>query len=210
VDGRRAATSTRRAGARRSISGNGTYTWPRPRWRPTCRRGSNDRGTNFGWLVRGDESVAETAKRLASRENGDDLVAPALVVDYTAGGAGRPGRAACPRATARVLTATECASLGGTYQGNNAPCTPNPCSQSVTQRSPPRRQHALPDRRGHAEQRRRPDHAGVEELPADRCAGASFASTCAAIPAGSTIQSATLTLYNDQATNVGDVNAAIA
>jgi hypothetical protein len=76
-------------------------------------------GTNFGWLIQGDESVVETAKRFDSRENGQTASRPSLLVDYTLGaGTGAcclptgdcivvsppsaPRRAAPTRATARA------------------------------------------------------------------------------------------------------------
>jgi hypothetical protein len=46
-------------------------------------------GTNFGWLLRGNEATLSTAKRFDSRENPILANQPVLVVDYTA--APRPG-----------------------------------------------------------------------------------------------------------------------
>lgn len=39
--------------------------------------------TNFGWLLRGNESAAGTAKRFDTRENGTVGNRPILIVDYT-------------------------------------------------------------------------------------------------------------------------------
>lgn len=39
--------------------------------------------TNFGWLVRGDELSAGTAKRFATREAADPALRPALTITYT-------------------------------------------------------------------------------------------------------------------------------
>lgn len=43
----------------------------------------DDPATNFGWLMRGDESSMNTAKRFASREAIDPAIRPALVVEFT-------------------------------------------------------------------------------------------------------------------------------
>src|SRR5207302_838656 len=43
-------------------------------------------GSNFGWIVIGDESGTGTAKRFDSRENSTASNQPALTIDYTTGG----------------------------------------------------------------------------------------------------------------------------
>lgn len=62
------------------------------------------------------------------------------------GGGGGPGPtptgACCIGASCSVLTADDCATLGGTYQGDNAVCAPNPCA-------PPNPSCCYPD--GHCE-----------------------------------------------------------
>ena len=56
--------------------------------REPCRRCSavgDDRETNFGWILIGNEGSSRTAKRFDSREN-TSLVRPQLTVDFTAVG----------------------------------------------------------------------------------------------------------------------------
>ena len=107
------------------ISGTGTYTWASAAGTVSdVQFWLDSPANNFGWLIQGDETVIETAKRLDSRENGTTANRPQLVVDYTPpGGTG----ACCYAGTCGVMTAAACASLSGTYQGDGTVCTPNPC-----------------------------------------------------------------------------------
>lgn len=61
-----------------------SYTWPSTAgmiadvqfWR-------GNPATNFGWMVKGNESVVQTVKRFASREVEDNFSKPRLVIEYT-------------------------------------------------------------------------------------------------------------------------------
>lgn len=61
----------------------GSYTWG-----STVRMVQDVQGwldspaTNFGWLVRGDETELQTAKKLASRENFDTQARPVLEIEF--------------------------------------------------------------------------------------------------------------------------------
>jgi hypothetical protein len=51
----------------------------------------DDPSSNFGWLVLGDEETLPSARRFASRENGNDIIVPTLTIEYeTDGGTGVP------------------------------------------------------------------------------------------------------------------------
>ncbi len=81
--------------------------------------------TNFGWMLRGDESVPHTARRFESSETNTAAQRPMLTVVYTVGG---PSGACCVAGAAcSVVSPTQCSTLGGTYQGNNTTCSPDPC-----------------------------------------------------------------------------------
>lgn len=84
--------------------------------------------SNAGWIVIGNEGTNQTAKRFASREYFDIALRPVLLVDYTPPG-GTNGACCLPSGTCITTSATSCAAQGGVYQGDNAPCTPNPCPQ---------------------------------------------------------------------------------
>ncbi len=83
---------------------------------------------NFGWIIIGDETQVETAKRFATRENtsstGGVSWKPRLVVDYTpsvvSGGC-------CQGSACTIQTPAACLAAGGAYQGDGTSCSPNPC-----------------------------------------------------------------------------------
>jgi len=45
----------------------------------------DDPGSNFGWLLKGDESVDQTAKRFVSKDSSNTPAHPRLAVTYTTG-----------------------------------------------------------------------------------------------------------------------------
>ena len=118
------------ASASTGITSTGLYTWSSSAMVVDAQGWLNNPGTNFGWLIEGDESVVETAKRLDTRENGQTANRPGLLVDYTAG-AGATGACCLSSGACSVLTSTECATQGGSYHGDSTSCTPNPCGTTV-------------------------------------------------------------------------------
>jgi spore coat protein A len=92
--------------------------------------------TNYGWILIGDETIANSARRFGSSEN---AAAPVLVVDYTPIGETLACCLAEPFGDcAEVLDEPpgtgvglqNCTDLGGTLSdGGEATCTPNPCPQ---------------------------------------------------------------------------------
>jgi spore coat protein A len=193
------------ASASTVVTGNGTYSWTAAGLAADVQAWLDDPAANFGWLVRGDESVAETAKRFDSRQNGQAASRPALVVDYTAGGGGQTGACCLPDDECTVLTAEQCASVGGTYQGNNVPCSPDPCAETETAILAAAADNTLYESASGTLS----NGAGTKMLASKNGGGLIRRSLVrfdlAAIPAGSTVTSATLTLYNVQATNATDV-----
>ena len=76
---------------------------------------------NHGWVIVGNESVIQTTKRFATRENATIANRPKLVVNYT------PATivgACCDGSSCSLTTPGAC---GGAYQGNGSTCSPNPC-----------------------------------------------------------------------------------
>ena len=195
------------ASATTGITGNGTYVWTGAGLVVDVQAWIDTPGSNFGWVVKGDESVAETAKRLDSRENGQVASRPLLTIDYTAGGGGQTGACCLPAGDCTELTATQCASLGGTYRGNGVPCTPDPCAAPVVVDLDATADNTLYESATGALS----NGAGTKMLASKNGGGLLRRSLVrfdlTAIPAGSTVQSATLTLYNVQATNAADVTA---
>jgi len=70
------------ASATRFVGGNGPYTWTSAAMNAEVQDWLDHPGSNFGWIVIGDEAVSMTAKRFDSRENSDPLVRPVLTVEY--------------------------------------------------------------------------------------------------------------------------------
>ena len=80
---------------------------------------------NTGWLIRGDEAASTNTRRFASRETGIAANRPALLVTYLPSA---PTGACCFNdGTCDTLTASQCATAGGTYQGDNTACEANLC-----------------------------------------------------------------------------------
>jgi len=69
--------------ATQSVAGNGSYTWDStPEMVADVQSWLDDPGTNFGWLVLGDESGPTSAKRFNTRENSSG--SPQLTIVYQA------------------------------------------------------------------------------------------------------------------------------
>ena len=185
------------ASATTSITGNGLYAWTSATLVADVQAWLDAPATNFGWLVRGDESVVETAKRIASRENGQASNRPALVVDYTPPGGGTTG-ACCHDDTCDVVTAAVCTSLGGSYLGDNTTCTPDPCPPpgTVTLTQGPIADNTLYEDAAGALS----NGSGTKFIVSRNGAGlirrGLLRFDLSSIPAGATVQSAALTLYN--------------
>ncbi|MCI0788677.1 MAG: DNRLRE domain-containing protein [Chloroflexi bacterium] len=74
------------ASATASVGGIGSYTWESTsQLVADVQRWLDDPASNFGWLLQGDESKPQTAKRFDSKENEEPANWPVLVVEYTAG-----------------------------------------------------------------------------------------------------------------------------
>jgi hypothetical protein len=71
------------ASAAAPVGGVGSYAWSSPQMAADVQQWLDNPGTNFGWLVLGDESTSQTAKRFAARESIDSAVRPKLTIDYT-------------------------------------------------------------------------------------------------------------------------------
>ena len=73
------------------VGSTGLYTWPSTAQLVTdVETWVADTGSNFGWIVIGDESAQRTAKRFDSREHGTESGRPQLVVEFSTGGMNNP------------------------------------------------------------------------------------------------------------------------
>src|SRR3990172_8568898 len=82
-----------------AVAGNGTYTWSSAQMVADVQSWLNNPSTNFGWLVLGNETVNQTAKRFDSRQNNQASNRPALLLEYTAPTATATATATGPTAT---------------------------------------------------------------------------------------------------------------
>jgi spore coat protein A len=185
------------ASASLGVTGNGFYSWTGAGLVLDVQGWLDSPASNFGWAILGDESVVETSKRFDSRENGQTANRPVLTVDYSTTVA--TGACCQPSGTCSSVTAAQCASLGGTYQGDNTTCSPNPCPATASFVAT--KDNTLYE-----------SASGTLSNGAGTKLLASKSSTnlvrrgllqfdLSSIPAGATIQSATLTLYNAEASN---------
>jgi len=81
--------------ANQSVGPVGVYTWSSSQMRADVQSWLDDPASNFGWLVLGDESEIETAKRFDTRESANP---PVLTIIYRPAGP-RPTPTPRPRAT---------------------------------------------------------------------------------------------------------------
>ena len=72
------------ASAEISVGGPGMYTWgSTPGLVADVQAWLEDRASNFGWILVGNETVAHTAKRFDSRESADPANRPRLTIHFT-------------------------------------------------------------------------------------------------------------------------------
>lgn len=88
--------------ASQAVGATGVYTWSSPQMVADVQSWLDDPGTNFGWLVLGDESAIATSKRFDTRESASP---PVLIIDYIRA-APRPRPTPFPRPTPPVQEAT--------------------------------------------------------------------------------------------------------
>lgn len=70
------------ASAETLVGGSGAYTWSSPGLLADVQWWHANPTLNFGWLLRGNESVNQTVRRFDSREHPNAEVRPSLVVTY--------------------------------------------------------------------------------------------------------------------------------
>jgi spore coat protein A len=110
------------ASGSRSVGATGSYTWSSTSGMVAdVQTWLNDPSQNHGWVIRSSESVIQTTKRFATRENATINNRPKLVINYTP--AVITG-ACCDGATCSLTPPAAC---GGVYQGDGSSCSPNPC-----------------------------------------------------------------------------------
>ncbi len=66
-----------------SVAGNGFYTWSSSQLTADVQSMLDNAGSNFGWILIGNENTSQTAKRFNTRENPNSSQRPKLSITYT-------------------------------------------------------------------------------------------------------------------------------
>jgi hypothetical protein len=116
------------ASATRSVGNTGSYTWGSTSGMVSdVQSWLNNPSQNHGWIIIGNETVTQTTKRFATRENSTVNNRPRLVVNYT------PQvitGACCDGSSCSTETPANC-TAPSVYQGDGTTCSPNPCVQAT-------------------------------------------------------------------------------
>lgn len=114
--------------ATQTVGGIGYYTWVSNFAMISDVQGWLDSpSTNNGWFILGNELSNTTTKRFESRNSATPSLRPALNINYTPPAS--TGACCFGDGTCETLSSVDCATEGGTYQGDGESCTPNPCPQ---------------------------------------------------------------------------------
>ena len=108
---------------------NGFYTWTGQGIVTDVQYWLDEPTANHGWILRGNETQDQSAKRFDSRENPTAANRPQLIVTFTP----PTGFGACclGNGTCVQTTNANCSAQGGTFQGLATSCSPNPCPQAT-------------------------------------------------------------------------------
>ncbi len=104
----------------------GSFTWSGTGMVNDVQAWVNGTG-NFGWLLKGNESAPQSARRISSRQNDTAAERPKLAIDFTP--PVTSGACCAANGTCASTTSTACGLSGGNYQGSGTSCSPNPCPQ---------------------------------------------------------------------------------
>ncbi len=81
--------------AEKAVAGTAAWRWTSEQMAADVQQLLDDAPSNYGWILVGNESSNQTAKRFGSRESGNESHRPLLTIEYTGGGAA-PTPAAAP------------------------------------------------------------------------------------------------------------------
>ncbi|MHC4685536.1 MAG: multicopper oxidase domain-containing protein [Planctomycetota bacterium] len=109
-----------------AVVGNqtGFYSWSTAGMAADVQAWLDTPATNYGWIVIGITTETRQAKRFESRDTNDTNRRPVLEITFTP-----PAQTGACCALDGTCTVTDSASCSGTYQGDGAVCSPNPCPQ---------------------------------------------------------------------------------
>ena len=111
------------------VGGTGYYTFSNVNLAADVQLWVDAPATNAGWAILGDETDVVTAKRFDGKSASSTNRRPELTIDFTPGSGG--GACCLPSGACLLLSASDCALLGGAYNGVGTVCSPNPCPQPL-------------------------------------------------------------------------------
>ncbi|MBN8645506.1 MAG: multicopper oxidase domain-containing protein [Planctomycetes bacterium] len=120
-------TTTGGVSATTSVTNTGNYNWTSAAMVTDVQNWLNSPATNNGWMLKGNETTAKSARQFDSRTHPTSANRPVLTVTYTA--PATSGACCFSDGTCLVTTSATCSSMIGSYQGNGTDCSPNPCPQ---------------------------------------------------------------------------------
>ena len=106
-----------------TLINNTTPTWSSATMTSEVQNWLDVPGSNYGWILIGDENSLTTTRRFDSKEGGTP---PALLIDYTPTG---DVEACCEGDGSCSLTLVGSGTCGGVTQGTGTTCEPNLCPQ---------------------------------------------------------------------------------
>ena len=111
-------------------AGNLVYSWSSPAMASDVQGWIDAPSSNSGWILIGDEASSANTKRFDSRQSNTAANRPVLSVTYLPQA---PTGACClGDGTCTEETASQCAAMGGTYQGDATTCATSACSVALT------------------------------------------------------------------------------
>jgi spore coat protein A len=111
------------------VNKEGFYSWSSTGLVADVQLWMTNASTNFGWIIRGDESTTKSAKRFDSRENGISSQRPVLRVGFIP--PAEVGACCLADGSCTTLTSNQCAAASGTFHGVGSLCATNPCPPPI-------------------------------------------------------------------------------
>jgi spore coat protein A len=110
------------ASATASVNKEGFYSWSSVNLLADVQLWLNNPGTNFGWLIKGEETTTKTSKRFDTREVLTVTQRPVLTVDFIP--PAQFGACVLPNGGCDQMTSNNCFLAGGTFLGVDSNCPP--------------------------------------------------------------------------------------
>jgi len=108
------------------VSGIGRYSWSSAQMATDVQNWLDGTAANNGWVLIGNETALQTAKRFQSRENPNPDVRPSLLIDFTP--PATDGACCLVDDSCQLTNNLDCDALQGVFQGIGTNCGTSPCA----------------------------------------------------------------------------------